>query len=151
MLKQSSVARFAGARGRILVPLLLLAVILGMMYMHPSIPFANDGHCDPWYIFGLFYTFPSALHWWSGAYQVSRLTEILPGYAFTRLFPGVGADYGLFLFNLGIAVVAFYGAVRRLLTIQVAVVSSMFLALSPLMLGKLFRNAGCAGSYVGHR
>ncbi len=106
-----------------------------MMYMHPSIPFANDGHCDPWYIFGLFYTFPSALHWWSGAYQVSRLTEILPGYIFTRLFPGVGADYVLFLFNLGISVVAFYGAVRRLLTIQVAVMSSLFLALSPLMLG----------------
>ncbi len=127
--------RFASAPGRLLIPVLLFVVILSMMYTHPSIPFANDGHCDPWYIFGMFYTFPSALHWWPGAYQISRLTEILPGYVFTRMFPGITADYALFLFNFTIAIVVFYGAARRLLTTQVAVLSSLFLALSPLMLG----------------
>jgi hypothetical protein len=127
------VARLAD--GRLLAPLLLLVVVLSMMYIHPSIPFANSGNCDPWYIFGMFYTFPSALHWFPTAYQVSRLTEILPGYFLTRLLPNITADYGLFLLEYSISIVLFYGAVRRLLTPQIAIFSSLFLALNPLMLG----------------
>src|SRR2546421_76989 len=48
---------------RLGVILLLLAIGPALIAIHPSIPFLNDGMCDAWYVFGLFYHLPDALQW----------------------------------------------------------------------------------------
>ena len=85
------------------VIILLLAVGPALIAIHPSIPFLNDGNCDPWYVFGLFYLLPDATHWLhdpnnplSLPQQVARLPNIIPGYLATKAFNGISADYVMF-------------------------------------------------------
>ncbi|MGH9697193.1 MAG: hypothetical protein ACRD5Z_23825, partial [Bryobacteraceae bacterium] len=92
---------------RIYGTVLLLAIGPVLIAIHPSIPFLNDGNCDPWFLFGTFYHFPDAAYWgWSDAgslpqelhglagpgRQIARLTQVIPGYLLTKAFNGITAD-----------------------------------------------------------
>lgn len=122
------------------VIVLLCAFAIFLVVRFRSIPFANDGNCDPWYIFGLFYRFPDFLQWLHHARQISRLPEILPGYFATLLFPGVIPDYLLFFSYFIAASLIFYRAVRLLIGRNVALFSTIFFAAHPLIIANFSLN-----------
>ena len=101
---------------QLFVTILLLAIGPALIVIHPSIPFLNAGNCDPWYVFGLFYHLPDAIHWaWEGGFfhQVARLTNVIPGYLLTKAFKGISADYVMFFMFYSTSVFFFYRSVRN--------------------------------------
>ncbi len=119
----------------IYIVVLLCAFGTFLVVRLPSIPFANDGNCDPWYIFvALFYRFPDFLHWLSYSRQVARLPEILPGYFATQVLSGVTPDYVLFFCYYLTSSVLLYRAVHLLIDRQVAVIATIFFAAHPLII-----------------
>src|SRR5579872_3365768 len=118
---------------RPIVPLLALMLIF-FWFVLPGVPF-GDSTCDSWIDLGTFYTLPDAVHWHDTSRQLSRLAALLPGYVTTRVFNGVTADYALFVLMYGMAVACVYGTVRRLLRPDIALLSAMFVALQPIIIG----------------
>jgi hypothetical protein len=121
------------------VTLLLLAIGPVLVALHPSIPFLNDGICDAWYVFGLFYHLPDALQWplkdgVTMPYQAARLSNLLPGYLLTRAFNGIAADYAMFFIYYSASVFFFYRSVRILIDERVALFAAMFFAVHPLII-----------------
>ena len=58
---------------RAFFPALVIAVVGPLLVLiFPSIPFGNDGNCDPWYIFGAFYLQPDLLHWYPTSREIGR-------------------------------------------------------------------------------
>ncbi|MGH9694117.1 MAG: hypothetical protein ACRD5Z_08255, partial [Bryobacteraceae bacterium] len=106
-----------------------------LIAIHPSIPFVNDGECDPWFLFGTFYHFPDAAHWiwydmgmrrldsvlqFGPGRQISRLSQVIPGHLITQEFNGIAADYVMFFLYYSVSVLFFYRAVRLLIGDKVA-------------------------------
>lgn len=131
---------FFSRRQQVYITLTLLAIGPALIAVHPSIPFANGRSCDPWYVFGLFYHLPDAIHWtainwaWESR-QIARLTNVIPGYLLTKLFAGIAADYLLFFLLYSSSIIVFYRAVRTLVGDKVAVFAATFFALHPLIIG----------------
>ena len=124
---------------RLGVILLLLAIGPALIAIHPSIPFLNDGMCDAWYVFGLFYHLPDALEWplrdgVTIPYQTARLSNLIPGYLLTRTFNGIAADYAMFFIYYSASVFFFYWSVRILIGEAVALFAALFFALHPLII-----------------
>jgi len=120
---------------RRLIELLLLVMLAPMLaFILKGVPFANDGHCDPWYTFGLFYIEPQATHWLPLARQVGRLAEIAPGYALTHMLPGISADYALFYIYYTASVASVYYLTWLLISPRLAIVGAAVFATSPIVL-----------------
>ena len=119
--------------------LLLLSIGPALIALHPSIPFLNDGICDAWYVFGLFYHLPDALQWplkdaVTIPYQTARLSNLVPGYLLTRAFNGIAADYAMFLIYYSTSVFFFYRSIRILMGDKVALFAAIFFAVHPLII-----------------
>jgi hypothetical protein len=106
-----------------------------LVLLLPSIPFQNGRQCDPWYIFGLFYTLPDAMHWYTGYRQIARLPAVIPGFVATHLFDGVLADYALFTLYYLVSLIFLYKAMRWLFSRPIALLGTIFYAAHPLILG----------------
>lgn len=113
----------------------LLLIGPALCVLFPALPFLNDGHCDPWYEFGIFQNLPLILHWYPHARQPGRITEVLPGYILTHLFAGIYADYAQFLLYYTISVVCVYKTAKLIFNDQRAVLAGLFFALSPIVVG----------------
>jgi hypothetical protein len=114
-----------------------LVVFIGplLLLIFPALPFANDGHCDPWYVYGLFFNLPDQIHWRPAARQVGRLTETLPGYVLTHTLPSVVSDYVLFLLLFTTATLFLYKAAALLLSPTRGAFVALFFAFSPIVIG----------------
>ena len=127
----------AAFKRELYVTVLLLAIGPALIAIHPEIPFVNDGSCDPWYVFGLFYYFPDATHWSleGGGIprQVARLPYVIPGYLLTKAFKGITTDYLLFFMFYSSSVFLLYRTVRALINAKVAVFAAIFFAVHPLI------------------
>lgn len=106
-----------------------------LLLIFPTLPFANDGNCDPWYVYGLYFNLPEYLKWDPNGRQTGRLTETLPGYFLTHILPGIASDYALFLLFFTSAVFFLYKAAALLLTRERAALVAIFFALSPVVIG----------------
>lgn len=106
-----------------------------LVLIFPALPFANNGHCDPWYVYGLFFNLPDQVHWRPTARQVGRLTETLPGYVVTHALPAVVSDYVLFLLFFTTATFFLYKAAALLLSPTRAAFATIFFAFSPIVIG----------------
>ena len=131
------------------VTLLLLAIGPVLVALHPSIPFLNDGFCDAWYVFGLFYHLPDALQWplkdgVTMPYQAARLSNLVPGYLLTRAFNGIAADYAMFFIYYSASVFFFYRSVQLLSDERVALFAAMFFAVHPLIIANYSVTFGSA-------
>ena len=114
---------------------LILAVGPAVMALLPAIPFANNVHCDPWYIFGAYYNYPDFLRWFPAARQVARVPEIIPGYFFTRVLNGVLADYALFLFYYVVSLFFLHQTARLIMSRVPSLLATISFATQPLILG----------------
>jgi hypothetical protein len=112
-------------------------VLIGpiLLLIFPALPFANNGHCDPWYVYGLFFNLPEQVHWRPAARQVGRLTETLPGYVLTHALPAVVSDYALFLLFFTTATLFLYRSAALLLSPARAAFAMIFFAFSPIVIG----------------
>lgn len=129
---------------RLYVIVVLLAIGPALIAIHPSIPFLNDSNCDPWYVFGLFYNLPDAVHWlWrevdqtallGPSHQAARLTNVIPGYLVTKVLGGISADYVIFFTYYCSSVLLFYSIVRILMNDRVALFSTAVFAVYPLII-----------------
>jgi hypothetical protein len=126
------------------IAVVLLATGPILIAIHPSIPFLNDGNCDPWFLFGTFYHFPEATHWvWADpgsaiipnpGRQIARLTQVIPGYVITKSFDGITADYVMFFLYYSTAVLFFHRSVRLLINDKVALFAVIIFAVHPLII-----------------
>ena len=117
--------------------ILLLAIGPALILIHPSIPFLNDGNCDPWYVFGYFYTLPDAIHWelpQGFPPQISRLTVLIPGYLLTKLLKGISADYAMFFLCYSTSVFFLYRSLRILANDNVALFAAIVFAVHPVII-----------------
>ena len=117
--------------------ILLLAIGPALILIHPSIPFLNDGNCDPWYVFGYFYTLPDAIHWelpQGFPPQISRLTILIPGYLLTKLLKGISADYAMFFLCYSTSVFFLYRSLRILANDKVALFAAIVFAVHPVII-----------------
>jgi hypothetical protein len=115
----------------VIAVLLLVGPVL--IAVHPSMPFLNDGHCDPWYPFGLFYYLSDAVRFEWAPLQAARLTNVLPGYLLTKVFNGIVADYLLFFVLYSASVLLLYQTLRTLINDTVAIFAAIFFAAHPLV------------------
>jgi len=136
--KPQSIYKNVGQGARDFVRLgAILALGPAFIALSPGIPFANDGHCDPWYIFGLFYNQPQATSWFYPDRQVGRLAEVIPGYVATHIFPGVYADYALFFSYFLASAVLVFATARIYFGAYGAFVSTAFFAANPVVIASL--------------
>ena len=115
------------------ISLLLFGPVLLLIF--PSLPFANDGHCDPWYVYGLYFNLPEQLRWAPAARQVARLPGVLPGYLLTHVLPAVESDFAIFLLFFSLAAFFLYKTAALLFSQQRAVLTAIFFATSPIVIG----------------
>jgi hypothetical protein len=120
---------------RIAYDVLIISIGPTLLVLFPALPFANNGNCDPWYVYGLYFNLPDQVHWSPHARQVGRLTETLPGYVLTHTLPGIVSDYALFLLFFMPAVFLLYKTAALLFSSERAVLSAVFFALSPIVIG----------------
>jgi hypothetical protein len=115
----------------------LLLVLIGpvLLLVFPALPFANNGHCDPWYVYGLYFNLPELVKWHSNSRQIGRLTETLPGYSLTNILPEWAFDYVLFLVFFTLAVVFLYKTAALLLSRDRAALTAILFATSPIVIG----------------
>lgn len=106
-----------------------------LLLIFPALPFANDGTCDPWYVYGLYFNLPDFVQWIPNGRQTARLTETLPGYFLTDILPGIASDYVNFLLFFTVAVLFLYKAAALLFSQERAAFAAIFFALSPLVIG----------------
>ena len=106
-----------------------------LLLIFPSLPFANDGNCDPWYVYGLYFNLPEQLRWAPRTRQVARLTGVLPGYLLTHVLPAVESDYAISLLFFTMAVFFLYKTAALLFSRQRAAVIAIFFATSPIVIG----------------
>ena len=106
-----------------------------LLLIFPALPFANDGHCDPWYVYGLYFNLPEQVRWEPAARQVGRLTGVLPGYLLTHVLPAVASDYAIFLLFFSLAVFFLYKTAALLFSRQRAAFVAIFFATSPIVVG----------------
>jgi hypothetical protein len=114
-----------------------LIVLFGpaLLFFFPALPFANDGHCDPWYVYGLYFNLPEQVYWTPDLRQIGRLTETLPGYFLTYIFSGVAPNIALFLLFFTTAIIFLYKTAALLFSRERAVLAATFFALSPMVIG----------------
>jgi hypothetical protein len=115
----------------------LLVILLGpaVLSIFPALPFANNGSCDPWYVYGLYFNLPEFLRWTPNMRQTGRLTATLPGYFLTHTLPGILSDYALFLLFFGVAVFFLYKTAGLFFSKERAALAAIFFGLSPLVIG----------------
>jgi hypothetical protein len=122
---------------RLYVPLALSCAIAALFLLtNHSIPFANDGNCDPWAYFGRFFIGDQQPMFGTITRVGSRLPSIIVGYIATRLFHGVAADYVTFLILFVSAAVAVYHAARLLFGQASALFALVFFSTQPLVLSQ---------------
>jgi len=100
-----------------------------------TIPFANDGNCDPWYIFGQSYWLTKPGHWFPYLRQIARLPATAPAYILTSLFHSIFADYVYFYASYTLALLFFYLSAAILLSRWLALGALIAFAFHPLIVG----------------
>ncbi len=110
----------------------LIAVVLVLWF--PSVAIA-DNQIDLWYNFGLFFNYPEAIHWFTDSRQISRVPVVIPGYVLTHLFGILASSYILFFGYYFATLGFFYGAIRRLISREVAAFATIFLATNSYLIG----------------
>ena len=130
--------RNGGVFSYLIIPILVATVFPAFVLLtNQRIPFANNFHCDPWNYFGLFYLAgePSVLN--APSREVSRVPEYLFGAIWTRVVPGVAADYANYLlFYVGSTLAAYFACLRLLGPVP-AVIAVSFFGLNALVIGNL--------------
>jgi hypothetical protein len=114
-----------------------LLILLGplLLFVFPTLPFQNNGNCDPWYVYGLLFNLPEYLHWEPGARQMGRLAGILPGYLLNQVFTTTYFDYAQFLLFYTVSVVFIYKTAVIVAGKRQGTWAALFFALSPIVIG----------------
>jgi hypothetical protein len=122
-------------------PLLLaggipLTAALFVLATNGMVPFANDGHCDPWHYFGYFYV-ADRFDMLGASRTYSRLPETILGFVLTKLSPSVLADYANYIVLLVLTAGSVFLSANRLYGPFAASVAAIFLATSAIVIGVL--------------
>jgi hypothetical protein len=115
----------------------LLVILIGpaLLVIFRVLPFANNGSCDPWYLYGLYFNLPEQVRWYPNTRQVGRLAAALPGYISTHAFPSIASDYVLFLLFFTLAVFFLYKTAALLFSSERAALVAIFFGCSPVVVG----------------
>src|SRR5262249_11180310 len=123
---------------RIVAPLVVAIGFPSLVLLtNPSIPFANDFHCDPWHYFGMFYLIDHQQVFNPASRMLSRIPEVWLGRLATDLAPGAIADYVNFIILYAGTNLALYFAVLRLYDGLRALIATAFFASSAIFIGSI--------------
>jgi hypothetical protein len=99
-----------------------------------AIPFGNNGHCDPWYYYGLMHFPDYGNVLVPGARTISRIPAYLPTYLLANIPFGLTFQEVSFWINHTIFSIALAAALVALFNLQIAVMTTLLVTTSALYL-----------------
>jgi hypothetical protein len=129
-----------GLSYRLLHVLLLIAIPWVELFINPNLfitPDIHNDYIDSWLYTGYFLSLPDHLRRFPGAYYGSRLSWLVPGYLAHKAFPPLVANYVLHLGFFYVLIAATYTLVKSALNRHAAILVTIVVAWSPVILGAL--------------
>jgi hypothetical protein len=120
--------------------LYLMAIPWVELLVNPNlfiIPSAPNAYIDPWLYTGYFLSLPDYLLRFPGTYYGSRLSWLVPGYVAHKVFSPLVANYVLHIGFFYVLLAATYALVRSGVNRHAAILVTIVLAWSPVILGAL--------------
>ncbi len=130
VVRPAPLTQWIACRPAIAIALLLLV----LWWINPNWTFQNLGNMDPWMYFGDFHHFPE-LQNLLPEYQGERLTWVLPGLIFVRVFGAVAGVVLLHCACYAISLRLFYAILRELTCPTTAFFTTILLGCHPFFIG----------------
>lgn len=113
--------------------MVLLATPLGLLLVNREWIFTNAyvSFIDPWIYVGYFLNFPQHLKTFTGAYNGTRLSWILPGYYIHQVLPPLEANYVLHLAVYYGSTICLYLVLKQTLSARSGLLAAILMGLYP--------------------